>query len=298
MKFFSCLFLVFFMTNANAQQYTAAQQVLLDSIRATLAQQKGEFAMAFRNTATGETILLNEHQRFHAASTMKTPVMIELYKQAAAGKFSMNDQVTVKNEFKSIVDSSLYQLDASDDSQQELYKEIGNKRTIYELMYQMIILSSNLATNILIELVGGTNVTQSMRELGAKDIQVLRGVEDNKAYAKGLNNTTTAYDLMLIFDQMARGKAVSQQACDGMIRILLDQKFNEIIPARLPAGVKVAHKTGSITALHHDSGIVFLPDGRKYALVLLSAKLEDEKSAVAAMARVSELVYGYVASRP
>lgn len=297
MKFFSCLFLTIMITTANAQQYTAAQQQLLDSIRVTLAQQKGEFAVAFRNTATGETILLNERQRFHAASTMKTPVMIELYKQAAAGKFSLNGEVTVKNEFKSIVDSSLYQLNPADDSQQELYKEVGGKRTIYELMYQMIILSSNLATNNLIELVGGTHVTQTMRELGAMDIQVLRGVEDNKAFGKGLNNSITAYDLMLIYDQMAKGKIVNQQACDGMINILLDQKFNDIIPARLPAGVKVAHKTGSITALHHDSGIVFLPDGRKYTLVLLSAKLEDEKAAIAAMARVSELVYHYVMSQ-
>jgi beta-lactamase class A len=294
MKFIFGLILTLVMATAEAQQYTAAQQVLLDSIRYVLAQQKGEFAMAFRDAGTGETILLNERQRYHAASTMKTPVMIELYKQAAAGKFSLDDQVLIKNQFKSIVDSSLYQLDATDDSQQDLYKEIGGKRSIYELMYQMIILSSNLATNILIELVGATNVTQTMRALGAMDIQVLRGVEDDKAYAKGLNNSTTAYDLMLIFDQMAKGQIVNQDACQAMIRILLDQKFNEIIPANLPAGVKVAHKTGSITALHHDSGIVFLPDGRKYSLVLLSAKLEDEKAAMAAMARVSLLVYRYV----
>jgi beta-lactamase class A len=297
MKFFSFLIFSLLMVTANAQPYTAAQQTLLDSIRTTLAQQKGEFAMAFRNTATGETILLNEHQRYHAASTMKTPVMIELYKQADSGKFSFNDLVTIKNVFRSIVDSSFYQLDAADDSQQELYQEIGKQRTIYELMYQMIILSSNLATNILIEKVGGGNVTNSMRALGAMDIQVLRGVEDNKAYAKGLNNTTTAYDLMLIFDQMARGKIVSPEACQGMIKVLLDQKFNDIIPARLPEGVKVAHKTGSITALHHDSGIVFLPDGRKYSLVLLSAKLEDEKAAIAAMARVSEMVYHYMTAQ-
>lgn len=282
------------MATVNAQQYTPAQEVLLDSIRATLGREKGEFAMAFRNTATGETLLLNERQRYHAASTMKTPVMIELYKQADEGKFQLTDQMMVKNVFKSIVDSSLYQLDPADDSQQDLYKEIGKTRTIYELMYQMIILSSNLATNILIEKLGGTNVTATMRELGAMDIQVLRGVEDNKAYAKGLNNSTTAYDLMLIFDQIAKGKVVNPQACREMIKVLLDQKFNDIIPARLPAGVKVAHKTGSITALHHDSGIVFLPDGRTYSLVLLSAKLGDEKAAIAAMARVSELVYQYV----
>jgi beta-lactamase class A len=133
-----------------------------------------------------------------------------------------------------------------------------------------------------------------MRKLGAKDIQVLRGVEDNKAFEKGLNNTTTAHDLLVIFEKIAREEAVSPQASQAMIKILLDQQFNEIIPARLPPEVKVAHKTGSITHAHHDSGIVILPDGRKYVLVLLSKDWEDEKAAVQTMANVSGMIYKYV----
>jgi beta-lactamase class A len=146
-------------------------------------------------------------------------------------------------------------LDSADDSEYELYKHIGEKRTISALLYQMIIVSSNFATNLIMQKVGAQNVTQSMRQLGAKDIQVLRGVEDNKAFEKGLINTTTAHDLMLIFEKIAKVEAVNAEASQAMINILLDQKFNEIIPALLPPGVKVAHKTGSITHVHHDSGI-------------------------------------------
>jgi beta-lactamase class A len=148
---------------------------------------------------------------------------------------------------------------------------------------RMIINSSNLATNILIEKVGAKNVTQSMRDLGAKDIQVLRGVEDDKAFRAGLNNEVTAYDLMLIFASIVEEKK--------MIDILLQQEFNDIIPAKLPKDVKVAHKTGWITGLHHDSGIVMLPDGKKYVLVILSDSLEDEKAAVDKMATVSQMIY-------
>ncbi len=79
-----------------------------------------------------------------------------------------------------------------------------------------------------------------------------------------------------------------------MIDILLDQKFNEIIPAHLPKSVKVAHKTGVITAVHHDSGIVILPDGRKYVLVLLSRELGDFDSGTAKMADISKMIYDYV----
>lgn len=295
MKYVSSFLLICCMVlNVNAQD-KATQ--LMDSIKAELGRQKGIFAMAFRNVQTGETLLFNEQETFHAASTMKTPVMIELYKQAADRKFSLSDSVTIRNEFKSIVDGSLYSLNAGDDSQQELYTQIGARRTVYDLMYQMIIMSSNLATNLLIEMVDGKNVTKTMRELGAAKIQVLRGVEDNKAYAQGLNNTTTAYDLMLIYDKMAKDEIGNATVCSAMINILLDQKFNEIIPARLPADVKVAHKTGSINGVQHDSGIVFLPDGKKYVLVLLSRKLEDEKAAISAMARVSEMVYRYFTGR-
>jgi beta-lactamase class A len=242
-------------------------------------------------------ILINEQEKYHAASTMKTPVMIEVFKQAAEGKFSLNDSFVIKNEFKSIADSSLFSLSPEDDSDKELYKHLGEKRTLSALVYDMIIVSSNLATNMVIELVNAKNVTQTMRALGARSIQVLRGVEDSKAYQKGLSNTTTAHDLMVIFEKIAGGETVSAEASQAMIEILLDQRFNDIIPARLPKDVKVAHKTGDITGVRHDSGIVFLPDGRKYVLVLLSKNLEKTEAGIAAMAEVSEMIYQYVTSK-
>jgi beta-lactamase class A len=275
-------------------QNNDSMQSLKQQITDTLSSQKGTFAVAFKDLQNGKEILINEHLPFHAASTMKTPVMIEVYKQAAAGKFSLNDSIVIKNQFKSIVDSSIYSLDSANDSETEIYRHIGEKRTLYQLMYDMIIASSNLSTNAIIELVGAKNVTQTMRALGAKDILVLRGVEDQKAFDKGLNNTTTAFDLMLIFEKMANGKIVNKKSSEAMIKILLDQTFNEIIPAGLPKEVKVAHKTGSITGVHHDSGIIFLPDGRRYVLVLLSKGLEDEKAAIQAMAQVSKMIYHFM----
>jgi len=274
-----------------------ALRTLQSDIDKEISGKKGTFAVAFKDLKTGREIKINDKETFHAASTMKTPVMIEVYKQASEGKFSLNDSVELKNEFKSIVDGSSYSLDSADDSEYELYKHIGEKRTISALLYQMIIVSSNFATNLIMQKVGAQNVTQSMRQLGAKDIQVLRGVEDNKAFEKGLNNTITAHDLMLIFEKIAKGEAVNANASQAMINILLDQKFNEIIPALLPPDVKVAHKTGSITHVHHDSGIVILPDGRKYVLVLLSKDWDDEKLTMQTMANISLLIYKYVTGK-
>lgn len=266
------------------------KQDIVNQVADAFSKTKGNFALAFKNLATGEEILINEHRMFHAASTMKTPVMIEIYKQAAAGKFTLSDSVLVKTEFASIVDST-FSLSPSDDSEQELYTLAGQKRPISELVYKMIILSSNLATNILIEYVGAKNVTQTMRDLGANEIQVLRGVEDGKAFRAGLNNKVSAYDLMIIFTAIANAKVTGS---DDMVKILLDQKFNDIIPAQLPKEVRVAHKTGWITGLHHDSALVILPDGRKYVLILLSDELENEEEGVKTMASVSKMIYDYV----
>ena len=266
-------------------------QAIRKKIEDVFRNQKGTFALAFKDISTGKTVLINEHEPFHAASTMKTPVMIEVFKQVSQGQLSLQDSIAIKNEFRSIVDGSSYSLSSEDDSEGELYRAVGRKKMLGSLVYDMIISSSNLATNIVIELVDAKKVTQTMRDIGASDINVLRGVEDSKAYAQGLNNMTTAYDLMVIFETLAREEMVDEESSKEMIEILLDQRFNNIIPAKLPESVQVAHKTGSITGVHHDSGIVFLPDGRRYVLVILSKGLEEEETAIDAMAEVSRIIY-------
>ncbi|UCS93150.1 class A beta-lactamase-related serine hydrolase [Echinicola marina] len=272
-------------------------KVLKRNVKATLNTVQGDFAMAFKMVGNDSiSLYINEKEGFHAASTMKTPVMIELYKQVENGAISLDDSVMVINEFKSIVDGSPYSMDISVDSQEGLYGKIGQKTTYRELNYEMITKSSNLATNILIDHLDAKKVNQSMRDLGATDIQVLRGVEDIKAYELGMSNTTTAYDLMLIMEAIAKGEAVNQEASKEMIGVLKDQHFKELIPAKLPKEVIVAHKTGSITGVRHDSGIVQLPDGRKYVLVLLSKNMENPDQGVAAMAEVSKMIYDYVMS--
>jgi beta-lactamase class A len=254
----------------------------------------GSFAVAFKPVGDTAALLINERTMFHAASTMKTPVMIEVFRQARAGRFSLDDSVNVRNEFKSIVDNSHYELDLKDDSDDSMYKKIGRKASIRELIHQMITVSSNLATNILIGLVGAEKVTGTMRELGAHNIEVLRGVEDGKAFERGMNNRTNAYDLLLILEAIAEGRAVDKLSSDAMVDVLLAQRFRDLIPALLPPNVRIAHKTGSITGVEHDSGIVYLPDGRRYVLVLLSKDLKNVEEGKRALARVSKRIYDFM----
>ena len=260
-----------------------------------IAEIKGDVAVAFINLDDEkDNILINAEEEFHAASTMKVPVMIELFQQQALQTLDLQDSIVLKNEFKSIVDGSSYQMDIGEDSDDVIYKSIGKKVKLYDLMYSMITMSSNLATNVLIELVDAKQVTQRMRDLGAMDINVLRGVEDMKAFELGLSNSTTAKDLMIIMKAIAENKAGSDEHCKEMVAILTDQNFKSILPKLLPKDVKVAHKTGSITGVHHDAGIVYLPDGRSYVLVLLSKNLEDFNKGTEQLAALSKRVYEHM----
>lgn len=256
-----------------------------------LAGAGGTVAVAYHDLGTGATVLRDARRSLHAASTMKVPVMLALFREVDRGVLRRDQPVLVKNEFASLADGSPFALDPAEDGDPELYRALGETRPLDELMRRMIVRSSNLATNLLIELARPERVMELMRALGARDMRVLRGVEDEKAYAAGLNNTTTAYDLMLVLRAIAERRAISPAASEAMLAILAAQEFKEKIPAGLPAGVPVANKTGDITGIHHDAAIV-LPAGEPpYVLVVLTKGFADEAAANALIAAVSRAVW-------
>jgi beta-lactamase class A len=228
---------------------------------------------------------------FHAASTMKIPVMLEVLRSVEAGRISLDQGVLLENRFQSIVDGSPYSLDAGDDSDSSMYARIGTRVPVRELMERMIVRSSNLATNALIALVGADRANATAHALGASRIRVLRGVEDGKAFAAGLNNTTTSADLAVLLERIERNEALSAGSARLMKEILLRQEFNGEIPAGLPKGTPVAHKTGSITATLHDAAIVYPPGRRPYVLVVLTRRISDEATARTLIADISRLVW-------
>ena len=267
---------------------------MLERIQARIAVEPGvQVGLAYIDLASGDTLFLNADSSFHAASTMKVPVMVELFRRANTGSFRMNQGLLLVNQFASIVDGSLYALDSSSDSDTTLYHRIGERVRVDTLLRLMITRSSNFATNTLITLVGADAVTRTMRSLGAERIQVLRGVEDGKAFEKGLNNTTTARDLGIILRAIEEGRAASPTATREMLGILMAQEFNEKIPAGLPPGTRVAHKTGEITAVSHDAAIVY-PAGRKpYVLVVLTRGIADGVKSSKLIADISAIVYAH-----
>ncbi|HEX4573708.1 MAG TPA: serine hydrolase [Gemmatimonadales bacterium] len=240
-----------------------------------------------------DSVLIGANLRFHAASTMKLPVMIQIFRDADAGRLALDDSLVVHVTFPSLVEGTPFAVDKADDSDSTLYQRVGGRAAIRDLLDLMITRSSNLATNLLIDRVSAARAQATARALGAWSIAVLRGVEDGKAYQAGLNNTTTARDLGVLLRAVAEHRAASAASCAAMVAILARQEFNEGIPVGLPPGTRVAHKTGWIgQVVYHDAALVSPSAGRRdYVLVVLTGGIQEDTVAHNLVADLSRLVY-------
>ncbi len=247
--------------------------------------------VAVYDTQTRQTLLINERENFQAASTLNLPVMMEVFRLIKARKLSPNDPIEVKNKFYSIVDGSEYRLSKDNDSDEEVYRRVGQTMTIAELVDHMVTWNSNLATNLLLERVGVENVQRLMRQLGAQDLQLLCGVEDTRASRAGKNNTVTAYDLMLLLRLLAEKKFLDSRACQRMIELLSTPQVGGGIPAGLPAATRVAHQAGSLNQINHDAAIVYAPGRKPYVLVVLTSGIPSQRRADRLIADISRAVY-------
>ncbi len=289
----------FFAMLIGAQSVTAQDPIA--SLRERVASRVAEVTGAtvgvfFAEVGGGAQFSLNPDSVFHAASTMKVPVMIEYFRGVDAGRVRRDQTLLLGTTFKSIVDGSEYQLDAGVDSDSSVFGRVGQRVPLRWLMERMIVRSSNLATNTLIEVLDAKQVDATARSLGATRMKVLRGVEDGKAFAAGLNNQTSARDLAALLESIESGKAASKESSREMVDILAAQEFNDEIPAGLPAGTRVAHKTGWITGVTHDAAIVY-PTGRKpYVLVVLTKGIRERPVAQKLIADISRLVWEGVVS--
>jgi beta-lactamase class A len=264
---------------------------LREALAAEAAASGAEIGIALLDLGTGDSLWLNAQWRVHAASTMKIPVLLELAHRVDGGELAWSTPLAVRNRFRSVLDGSPYALSPADDSDSTLYLREGDSVAVQELARLMIVRSSNLATNLLIDRLDPARITDRARGLGADSIEVRRGVEDQKAFDAGIINSTTARDLAVLLRVLAEGTAASRWSTKVMLEILSAQEFRDGIPAGLPAGTRVANKTGTITGIHHDAAIVFPPGRAPYVLVMLTRGFADETAADHFIARGSRVVW-------
>jgi len=256
-------------------------------------------AVALHDLETGFDLRYNPDRWFHAASTIKVPILLGAFAAIDRGDLLPHSRVHVRNRFLSCVENIPFRIESDRDANSAVHSAIGKMMRVDELAYHMITTSSNLATNLLLGVIGADAVNQTLRDLDVEDgIELRRGVEDELSFEKGINNRVTAEGLLRILVMLAEGKAFSPALSRRMMDILHGQEFNQGIPARLPKGVRVAHKTGEISTVAHDAGVVYLPKRKPYSLVILTEWDPVTSGRSRTIAAISHAIYEFLTLRP
>jgi len=256
-------------------------------------------AVAMRDAETGLELHSNGERWFHAASTIKVPILLGVFAAIDRGELLPHSRVHVRNRFLSVVENIPFRVESGRDSNSAVHNAIGKMMRVDELAYHMITTSSNLATNLLLGVIGPDAVNETLKALHVdKGIELRRGVEDELAFEKGISNMVTADGLLRILVMLSEGKAFSPALSRRMMDILHGQEFNQGIPARLPKGARVAHKTGEISTVAHDAGVVYLPKRKPYVLVILTEWDPAASGRSRTIATISHTIYEYLTQGP
>lgn len=248
------------------------------------------YGVALRDYETDFRFAINADRPFHAASTIKVAILLAIGKAIDDGRLRPDDTLHIRNRFLSAIDRAPFRIDAETDGYPALHRLVGRTAKISDLAEWMIVSSSNLATNLLLDYLTVEEAQRVLREAGVGGVDLRRGVDDTKAHDRNFNNETTAEGLLELFATL-RGDFLSKASRDRAINILLQQRFNSMIPAPLPAHASVAHKTGEISTACHDAGIVYLPEREPYILVVLTEVAADTNGRREAVAKISEAVF-------
>ena len=256
-------------------------------------------AVALRDAESGFELHYHADRWFHAASTIKVPILLGVFAAIDRGELLPHSRVHVRNRFLSVVEDIPFRVESGRDSNSAVHNAIGKMMRVDELAYHMITTSSNLATNLLLSVTGTDAVNRTLRELHVEEgIDLKRGVEDELAFEKGINNRVTANGLLRLLVLLAEGKAFSPALSRRMMDILHGQEFNQGIPARLPKGARVDHKTGEISTVAHDAGVVYLPKRKPYALVVLTEWDPASSGRSRTIAAISHSIYEFLTQSP
>jgi beta-lactamase class A len=251
-------------------------------------------AVAVHDFEHGLAWSLNGDRWFHAASTIKVPVLLGVYDAIEEGLLEPFSRIHVRNWFLSAADDRPFRVAADRDANADVHAAIGRMMTVHDLASHMIVTSSNLATNLLLEVVGVERINATLERLGLTGIELRRGVEDEAAWEQGMNNRITADGLMQALRLIEERQAISAEACDGMLEILHRQRFRSGIPAGLPDDVRVANKTGEMSTVAHDGGIVYRDGRAPYVVVILTEWSDQDTGRKKTIASISRAVYDYV----
>ena len=251
-------------------------------------------AVAVYDLETGKEFRYRSDRWFHAASTIKLAVLLGVFAAIHRGKLLPQSRLHVRNRFRSAYDGSSFRVLSERDADSEVQAAIGKTMRLHDLARNMIIRSSNLATNLLLDLLGIEFLQKVLDEFGLEGIDLRRGVEDELSFEHGINNRVTADGLVALLRLIADERAFTPELSHQMLDILHDQEFSSGIPAGLPVHARVAHKTGEISTIAHDAGIVYLPKRKPYVIAILTEWEPEGTGRSPTIAAASYMLYEHL----
>jgi len=242
----------------------------------------GSVGLAFKNLATSQTLLINEHMVFPSASLIKLPIIVVTTVLADKGILQLSDMILVEPDIPEVVKQR-----EQDGSGVLARLSIRHELTIEELCTLMIIVSDNVAANLLLSNIGTDAINEALSELGLSITRVTHKLEDFEELEDPLKNPTTAYEMLSLLEIVYRGRVPLSQR---IIEILKQQQFNSRLPLFLPSDLEIAHKTGSLQQAFHDVGIIYSPVG-DYILCILTEEMPSKAVGGLVIAEMSRIVY-------
>jgi beta-lactamase class A len=236
----------------------------------------GSVGIMVEDLTTGASTSVNAGAQMPAASTIKIPVMVEVFKRLERGDFDLNRNVTLL-----AGDRDWGYGDLSDAT-------VGTRYTVSNLLHLMIDESDNTATNMLIRLVGRQAINQTMASLGLDQTYLRDFIRSDGPIRYALRSSPQ--DMIHLLDAMAHNRLVDEWSSREMIAILTGQHHNGLIPEPLPAGTVIAHKTGTLHDTLNDVGIVFLNQA-PYAIAVMTTNLPTLDAGYRFIRGVSRVAY-------
>jgi beta-lactamase class A len=250
--------------------------VLQTELSSMSAHAPGNVGIMIEDLTTGLSDSVNANAQMPAASTIKIPVMVEVFKQLASGNFDLNRTVT------------LLQSDRDWGSGDLADAPGGARYTVARLLTLMITVSDNTATNMLIRLVGRRSINLEMADLGLQQTHLGDYIRSDGPIRYALRSSPR--DMVTLLTAMARYQLVDEWSSREMISILTGQRHNGLIPQPLPPGTTIAHKTGELHDTLNDVGIVYL-NSEPYAIAVMATNLPTLDAGYRFIRGVSRLAY-------